>query len=97
MRCRPAFSIRHPFSPRESCPMTVIPAYGVAINNALASGDLSKLKEALVAAEKHIEKYGDIPALIKSTRGKSPGKLNTLTCMADSQWVAGYAGRLKTI
>src|SRR3954471_24797454 len=34
---------------------------------------------------------------LKRTRGKSPGKLNTLTCMADSQWVAGYAGRLKTI
>jgi len=41
-----------------------IKPYGVAVTDAIASGDLARLKEAEAAAEAHLREYGDIPALL---------------------------------
>jgi hypothetical protein len=41
-----------------------IKPYGVAVTDAIASGDLARLKEAEAAAEAHLQEYGDIPALL---------------------------------
>ena len=41
-----------------------IKPYGVAVTDAIASGELARLKEAEAAAEAHIKEYGDIPTLL---------------------------------
>ncbi|MDG2529604.1 DUF1843 domain-containing protein [Caulobacter endophyticus] len=41
-----------------------IKPYGVAVTDAIASGDLSRLKEAEAAAQAHLDEYGDIPTLL---------------------------------
>ncbi len=41
-----------------------IKPYGVAVTDAIASGELARLKEAQVAAEAHLAEYGDIPTLL---------------------------------
>ncbi len=41
-----------------------IKPYGVAVTDAIASGDLARLKEAEAAAEAHLAEYGDIPTLL---------------------------------
>jgi len=41
-----------------------IKPYGVAVTDAIASGDLSRLKEAEAAAEAHIKEYGDVVTLL---------------------------------
>ena len=41
-----------------------IKPYGVAVTDAIASGDLARLKEAEAAAEAHLAVYGDIPTLL---------------------------------
>lgn len=43
--------------------MSIMP-YGVAITDAIASGELAKLKAAEQAAEQHLQQYGDIPTLL---------------------------------
>lgn len=43
--------------------MSIMP-YGVAITEAIASGELAKLKAAQAAAETHLAQYGDIPSLL---------------------------------
>ncbi|AYV47779.1 DUF1843 domain-containing protein [Caulobacter flavus] len=54
-----------------------IKPYGVAVTDAIASGDLSRLKEAEAAAQAHLDEYGDIPtllALLKVEIAKLEGK-----------------------
>ncbi|PVM88864.1 DUF1843 domain-containing protein [Caulobacter radicis] len=41
-----------------------IKPYGVAVTDAIASGDLSRLKEAEAAAEAHLAQYGDVKTLL---------------------------------
>jgi hypothetical protein len=41
-----------------------IKPYGVAVTDAIASGELARLKEAEAAAEAHVAEYGDIPTLL---------------------------------
>jgi len=56
--------------------MSIMP-YGVAITDAIRSGELAKLKAVEEAAEKHLEQYGDIPtllALLKVEIAKLEGK-----------------------
>jgi hypothetical protein len=41
-----------------------IKPYGVAVTDAIASGDLARLKEAHAAAEAHLAEYGDVAKLL---------------------------------
>jgi len=41
-----------------------IKPYGVAVTDAIASGELARLKEAEAAAEAHLKEYGDVSALL---------------------------------
>jgi len=41
-----------------------IKPYGVAVTDAIASGDLARLKEAQAAAEAHLAEYGDVARLL---------------------------------
>ncbi len=43
--------------------MNIMP-YGVAVTEAIASGQLAKLKAAEQAAEAHVAQYGDVPTLL---------------------------------
>lgn len=43
--------------------MSIMP-YGVAVTEALASGELAKLKAAEQAAEAHVAQYGDVATLL---------------------------------
>ncbi|ASG22573.1 MULTISPECIES: DUF1843 domain-containing protein [Nitrospirillum] len=60
--------------------MTIIQPYGVAITQAIASGDLEEMKRAKALAEDHVQRYGDIPTLLthlkaaiaKLEAGKTP-------------------------
>lgn len=47
--------------------MSIMP-YGVAITDAIASGELAKLKAAEAAAEEHLKQYGDVPALLTALK-----------------------------
>lgn len=38
--------------------------YGPAMTQGIASGDLAELQRLQTEAEKHLEQYGDIPALL---------------------------------
>lgn len=42
--------------------------YGVAMTEAIASGDLSRMKEAAAAAETHLSEHGDVAGLLQLLR-----------------------------
>jgi primosomal protein N' len=42
-----------------------IPPYGVAIQEAVASGDLSKMKEAAQQAEQYVREWGDVSSALE--------------------------------
>jgi hypothetical protein len=44
--------------------MTSIPPYGVAIQQAVASGDLSQMKKTAADAEQHLRDHGDVGAAL---------------------------------
>jgi hypothetical protein len=39
---------------------TSVPPYGVAIQQAVASGDLKQMKKTAADAEKHLQDHGDV-------------------------------------
>ena len=45
-----------------------VPPYGVAIQKALASGDLATMKQAAENAEQHLRTYGDVAAALRGLR-----------------------------
>lgn len=45
--------------------MHPIPPYGVAIQEAVASGNLNKMKEVCRLAEEHLKNVGDISAALQ--------------------------------
>lgn len=45
--------------------MHPIPPYGVAIQQAIVSGDLSKMKETAQQAEEHLKNVGDVSAALQ--------------------------------
>lgn len=45
-----------------------IKPYGVAVTDAIASGELARLKEAEAAAEAHLKEYGDVARLLPLLR-----------------------------
>jgi hypothetical protein len=57
--------------------MTDVRPYGVAIQQAVASGDLQQMKAAAAAAEKHLSDYGDVSAALEALKieiGKAEAK-----------------------
>lgn len=42
--------------------------YGVAIQQAVASGDLAKMKAAAAAAEHHLAQYGNVSAALEALK-----------------------------
>jgi hypothetical protein len=57
--------------------MTDIRPYGIAIQQAVASGDLQRMKDAAASAEKYLSDYGDISAALEALKieiGKAEAK-----------------------
>jgi HPt (histidine-containing phosphotransfer) domain-containing protein len=46
----------------------VIPPYGVAIHEAVASGDLERMKAAAQQAEDYLREWGNVPAALESLK-----------------------------
>lgn len=42
--------------------------YGVAIQQAIASGDVAKMKAVAKLAEQHIRDYGNVPAALEALK-----------------------------
>ena len=45
-----------------------VPPYGVAIREAVVSGDLDRMKAAKKDAEDYLKQYGNVPAALESLR-----------------------------
>ena len=45
-----------------------VPPYGVVIRDAVASGDLARMKEAARAAEAYLEEWGNVPASLEALK-----------------------------
>lgn len=45
--------------------MAPVPPYGVTMRDAVASGDLARMKEAAAEAEEHLREYGDVAAALE--------------------------------
>jgi len=44
--------------------MMPVPPYGIAIQQAVASGDLKQMKQTAAAAEQHLKDHGDVRAAL---------------------------------
>jgi hypothetical protein len=42
--------------------------YGVAIQQAIASGDVAKMKAVAKQAEQHVKDYGNVPAALEALK-----------------------------
>ncbi len=49
-------------------PNHIIPLYGVTICEAVASGDLARMKEVARQAEEHVREYGNVPAALEGLK-----------------------------
>ncbi|MFL6261758.1 MAG: DUF1843 domain-containing protein [Thermoanaerobaculia bacterium] len=47
---------------------TSVPPYGVVIQEAIASGDLAKMKSAAQQAEAYLQEWGNIPAALEALK-----------------------------
>jgi len=47
---------------------TAIPPYGVVIHEAIASGDLAKMKAAAQQAEAYVQEWGNVPAALEALK-----------------------------
>lgn len=57
--------------------MTDVKPYGTAIHQAMASGDLAKMKEVAASAETYLKDYGNVAAaleILKSEIAKAEAK-----------------------
>ncbi|MFP5512080.1 MAG: DUF1843 domain-containing protein [Alphaproteobacteria bacterium] len=48
----------------SEAPLRSIKPYGVAISDAIVSGDLAKMKEVATAAEQHLSEHGDVASIL---------------------------------
>ena len=48
--------------------MNPVPPYGIAIQQAVASGDLAQMKKAAADAEKHLHDHGDVRAALEALK-----------------------------
>jgi hypothetical protein len=49
-------------------PPVIVPLYGVTICEAVASGDLAKMKDVARQAEDHIRQAGNVPAALEALK-----------------------------
>lgn len=49
-------------------PPHFIPLYGVTICEAVASGDLARMKEVARQAEEHVREHGNVPAALEGLK-----------------------------
>ncbi len=49
-------------------PPHIIPLYGVTIHEAVASGDLAKMKDVARQAEEHVQEWGNVPAALEALK-----------------------------
>jgi hypothetical protein len=47
---------------------TSVPPYGVVIQEAIASGDLAKMKAAAQQAESYLQEWGNVPAALEALK-----------------------------
>jgi hypothetical protein len=45
-----------------------VPPYGVAIQQAIAKGDLENMKQVAAAAEQHLQQTGDVRAALEALK-----------------------------
>jgi len=45
-----------------------VPPYGVVIQEAMASGDLAKMKDAARQAEEYVREWGNVPAALEALK-----------------------------
>jgi len=45
-----------------------VPPYGVVIQEAVASGDLAKMKDAAKQAEAYLQEWGNVPASLEALK-----------------------------
>lgn len=45
-----------------------VPPYGVVIQEAIASGDLAKMKAAAKQAEAYLQEWGNVPAALEALK-----------------------------
>lgn len=50
--------------------MSDVRPYGVAIHQAIASGDLAQMKTVAAAAENHLKEYGNISAALEGLKAE---------------------------
>jgi hypothetical protein len=48
--------------------MAAVPPYGAVIRDAVASGDLARMKRAAAEAEEHLQKYGNVAAALEALK-----------------------------
>ena len=48
--------------------MSNVKPYGLAIQQAVASGDLEEMRQAAKDAEEHVAQYGNVPAALEALR-----------------------------
>jgi hypothetical protein len=46
----------------------ILPPYGVAIHEAVASGDLARMKAAAQLAEAYLQEWGNVPAALEGLK-----------------------------
>ena len=49
-------------------PPVIVPLYGVTICEAVASGDLARMKEVARQAEAHVHEWGNVPAALEALK-----------------------------
>jgi hypothetical protein len=49
-------------------PPVIVPLYGVTICEAVASGDLAKMKSVARQAEEHVRDWGNVPAALEALK-----------------------------
>ena len=54
--------------PQDQTPQHRLPPYGVAIQRAIASGDLAQMKALAVEAERHLAEHGDVRAALEALK-----------------------------
>jgi hypothetical protein len=54
--------------PEEKSHIHVRPLYGVTIHHCIAGGDLAKMKELAVEAEKHLAEHGNVSAALEALK-----------------------------
>lgn len=53
---------------KNAVPLYAVPPYGVAIQEAIASGDLARMTAVAREAETYLKDHGDVPAALEALK-----------------------------